>query len=144
MDNLFKKITTDLKYDFSKEYTLKYDVYKSLVNDLQITKGQIATLQSRGELKDNHQIIKTILKRYGLILKLDNGQRKKVKVKGESQSKRITENIIIKPDVKIYSFVKNILMKPELSREYSDNLNNILNDESFAQYMKYTKPIKLL
>jgi hypothetical protein len=114
-------------------------VYKSLVNDLQITKGQLATLQSRGELKDNHQIIKTILKRYGLILKLDNGQRKKVKDK----SKRITNNIIIKPDVKIYSFVKNILMKPELSREYSDNLNNILNDESFAQYMKYTKPIKV-
>jgi len=139
MDNLFKKITTDLKYDFSKEYKIKYDVYKSLVNDLQITKGQLATLQSRGELKDNHQIIKTILKRYGLILKLDNGKRKKVK----GESKRITENVIIKPDVKIYSFVKNILMKPELSREYSDNLNNILNDESFAQYMKYTKPIKV-
>jgi hypothetical protein len=139
LNDLYKQVITKLKYNYTNEHKVNLEDYTQYEKELKLTKGQKAVLQSRGELKNNSEVLKLILRRYGLII-TKNTKREQ---RGDKYI-RVPTHYTIKPDVKTYSLLKNRLIK-DITKEnlFNVKLTDLLKNDEYNKFLNYTKSKKL-
>lgn len=139
LNDLYKQVITKLKYDYTTEHKVNLEDYNHYINELKLTKSQKAVLQSRGELKNNVEVLKLILRRYGLVITRNTKREQK----GDKYI-RVPTHYTIKPDVKTYSLLKNRLLKLTTKENlFNVKLTDLLKNDEYNKFIEYTKPKKL-
>jgi hypothetical protein len=124
----YDKTVTALDYEYINEIkTIKANDFDERFKNVEYTKAEIMSLDSRGIMKNKFQIVKAILARCGISF--------------TSQSTRIYENkkrvrvinYILSRDEKIYNIVYNIVANNE--DEYNDDF--MLMIKSYDKYQEY-------
>ena len=139
LNDLYKQVITKLKYNYTTEHKVNLEDYNHYINELKLTKSQKAVLQSRGELKNNVEVLKLILRRYGLVITRNTKREQK----GDKYI-RVPTHYTIKPDVKTYSLLKNRLLKLTTKENlFNVKLTDLLKNDEYNKFIEYTKPKKL-
>ena len=137
MNELYKQIINKLEYKYTTEQHISDDIYTNLINTLELSDAQKATIKSKGSLKTNDTVINAVLKRYGFNLK-----RKLISRTREGV--RTYDGYTLTPNADIYALLKIKLLNTLNDTNYSTELNELLNNNEYNIYLPYTRPVKIV
>jgi len=137
MNELYKQIINKLDYKYVTLQHITNETYINLFNTLELSDAQKATIKSKGSLKTNDAVINAILKRYGFTLKRKCVSRTR-------EGARTYDGYILTPNVDIYALLKIKLLKTLSITNYSTELNTLLNNCEYDNYLQYTRQLKIV
>lgn len=137
MNELYKQIIDKLDYKYSTTQHISDDIYMNLINTLELSDAQKATIKSKGSLKTNDTVINAVLKRYGFSLKRKLLSRTREGV-------RTYDGYTLTPDTNIYALLKVKLLTTLNDTNYSTELIQLLNNNEYDNYLPYTRQLKIV